>query len=124
MFDDLYCKIYVNSDKNIDEFSKDIEKIIPIKQDEFYSFEGEKFTLDVLRNKDYDKVKCNEFPNGFLFFKFNLETNCAESEVSEYIKFVSSLISSLWRLGMKVVASCDFEEVLPNQGGYNKRINY
>jgi hypothetical protein len=125
MFDNLYCKIYVNTDKNIDELSSEIEKIISIESDEFHSFESEDFTLDVLRNKEYDENKCNEFPDGFLYFNFNLEIDCNDTnKENEYIEFVSTLMKSLWGLGMRLVASCDFEEVLPNQGGFNNRINY
>ncbi len=50
------------------------------------------FTVDVLRNKEYDETKCNEFPDGFYF--------------------------SRWELGRKLLTSCDFEEVFPNQGGF------
>lgn len=125
MFNELYCKIYVNVDKNIDEITDEIEEIISIESDNFHSFEGDIFTLDVLRNKEYDEVKCDKFPDGFLFFKFCIEIDCTDrNKEKDYLEFVSKIMNSLWESGMRLVVSCDFEEVLPNKGGFNKRINY
>ena len=125
MFDDLYCKIFVDTDESINVFSEQIGVIISGKEDKFHSFEGEFYTLDIHTNKEYNKEKSDEFPDGFLYFKYNIEIDCLDTnKIETYIGFVSMILKSIWELGMKAVASCDFEKLLPNQGGYKKRINY
>ena len=125
MFDNLYCKLYIKTDKSIEQVSNEIGGILDLTWDKYNSFEGDFYTLDIIINKEYDIEKSKEFQDGFLYFNYFLDLNCKEEKYEdEYINLISDLMKKLWGGNMILVASCDFEERLPHKGGYKHRINY
>lgn len=123
--EDLYCKIFINSSMSIEELSQEIGNFCEIMPDKFLSIENDYFTIDILRNKEFSEEKTKEFPDGFLYFPYFLDIEGTENtEREEYIKLIGDLILYLWDKKCQLVASSDFEEDLPNKGGYNQPINY
>ncbi|MHA6530792.1 1,4-dihydroxy-6-naphthoate synthase [Paenibacillus sp. BAC0078] len=116
---DPYCKIFLDTD-----FDRNIV-LASIKENIGGVLEQSNITndicnFDVLRNDDFHEHRRNESSDGFLFSRYLIEIEPNEDVGTEtYITSVSLLIEGLWRVGYKAVASCDFEEMLPNKGGYN-----
>lgn len=125
MYDDLYCKLFIDTDKSLDEIQEIIENILDVKPDKFHSFIEDYFMADLIINKEGDVNLAKDFPDGFLYFPYFIDFNCDNEErEDDYIELVGKLMNELWRDEMRLVASCDFEHVLPNHGGYNQKINY
>ncbi|WP_019909796.1 hypothetical protein [Paenibacillus sp. HW567] len=116
---DPYCKIFLDTD-----FDRNIV-LASIKENIGGVLERSNITndicnLDVLRNEDFHEQRRNELSDGFLFSRYLIEIEPNEDVGTEtYITTVSLLLEGLWRVGYKAIASCDFEEMLPNKGGYN-----
>jgi len=78
------------------------------------------WNLDLVRNDDFRELRRNQSPDGFLFSRYLIEIEPNEDVGEEfYITTVSHLLNELWRGGYKAVTSCNFEDLLPNKGGYN-----
>ncbi|EAD7212370.1 1,4-dihydroxy-6-naphthoate synthase [Listeria monocytogenes] len=123
--EDLYCKIFINSSMSIGELSQEIGNFFEIVPGKFLSIESDYFTVDILKNKEFDEEKAKDFPDGFLYFPYFLDVDSTENtKRKEYIKLVGDLTLYLWDKKCQLVVSSDFEEILPNNGGYNHPINY
>lgn len=123
--EDLYCKIFINSPMLIEELTKKISDFLELKLDKFLSIESEFFTVDILKNKEFDEEKSKDFPDGFLFFPYFLNIDSTENtEREKYIQMIGDLTIYLWGEKCQLVVSSDFEDDLPNKGGYNQLINY
>lgn len=117
--EDLYCKLFINSSMSIGELAKDISEFFDLSLDKFLSIESEYFTVDILKNKEFDEEKSKDIPNGFLYFPYFLDIDSTEkTEKEKYIKMIGDLMLHLWDNKCQLVASSDFEELLPNKGGY------
>lgn len=116
---DPFCKIFLDTDFDRDTVLAYIKENIGGVLEKS-SITNDICNLDLLRNDDFHEQKRNESPDGFLFSRYLIETEANEDIGTEtYITTLSSLLEGLWRRGFKAVASCDFEELLPNKGGYN-----
>lgn len=123
--EDLYCKIFINSSMSIEELTQEIGNFFDIVPDKFLSIENDYLTVDILKNKEFDREKAQDFPDGFLYFPYFLDIDSTENtERKEYIEVVGDLTLYLWDKKCQLVVSSDFEEDLPNKGGYNQPINY
>jgi hypothetical protein len=69
--------------------------------------------LDAERNDDYDAAAAREFPSGFLRFRYRIEVDTRD--------VVERLLPLLWERGYPAVAVCDYEDELPEKGGYKSR---
>src|SRR3954464_9696066 len=68
---------------------------------------------DARRSHDRDAIRAREFPDGWLFFRHNVEV--------ERRAHVAPLLRLLWGNGIPAVAACDYEEELPEGGGSKSR---
>ena len=71
--------------------------------------------LDVQRSHDRDAARATEFPDGFLYFRHRIEVE------AEHRPLVARLLRLLWDNGIPAVAACDYEDELPERGGYKSR---
>lgn len=123
--EDFYCKIFVDSPIVIEELADEVSLMIHVEHDKFLSMEGEYFTIDIMKNKEFNKEKATEFPDGFLYFPYFIDCDVTnDKKINEYKKMIGALLLKLWDSKYRAVASCEFEHELPNNGGYNQTINY
>lgn len=127
---ELHCKLFVDTWLSIEELTHELSNRLNLKYDKFLSIESELFYMDVLRNKEFDKIESLKFPDGFLYFPYMIDIDVNDdieldnNQILEYKNIISKVMSYLWEQGAKLVASSDFESELPNSGGYGKKINY
>lgn len=115
---DLACIIY--ADTNKDELVEKLNQMLTKDSDSsvFYAHNNE---IEFLQNLDYDPVNCQQFPDGFLHFQQRIEIFADESKLvslENQVKLVSTILKILWSQGVPAVAVCDYEDKLPNNGGY------
>lgn len=117
-----YCKIFIDTDKSRDEilgFLLDFMR----GEEEKGVISNSICNLNVVKNDDYNEHQKQIYPDGFLYFRYYLEMEPEhDTRFSIYTSFVAELLEELWRRNLKAVAACDFEELLPEKGGYNRRV--
>jgi hypothetical protein len=110
---DLYCKIFVDTDIELDMLIKKIAQIVSGSKEIIRTIVSENSEIDVVRNDDFDTEKRHEVKKGFLYSKYYLDIEPNDqTERKDYILSISLLIQGLRDLGYKSVPSCDFEEEL------------
>jgi hypothetical protein len=115
----LYCKLFVDSDNSLQQLLRQIVEWSKgtLEGKTVLTTWGE---LDGEENEQFGKARRTDEQDGFLHYRyyFDIEPASATSE-RQYIKGVGELLLHLWSMDLKAAAACDFEESLPNHGGYN-----
>jgi len=110
--ENLYCKIYVDADVNIDQLFASISEIMSGSVN-FWTIITKFCEIDIKENEDFDSVKRN-LQDGFVHFPFYLDIEPRFNITrSDYINSVAKLLKGIWQLNYNAVASCDFEDELP-----------
>jgi hypothetical protein len=94
------CEVYAETERDRDELADWIERML-----------GERLYVD--RSDEHDPERAREFPDGFLFFRYVIEAGPQE--------LVARLLPLLWENGIPAVAASDYEDELPERGGYKSR---
>jgi hypothetical protein len=114
------CIIYCTGSLSINELRKKTVDFVGADKIEISFIEKGFYDLSVHINEAFDKSKQVNFPDGFLYFKFIIEVGFYRSvETNIYVDIVSKLLKWIWGMGVPAVASCDYENLLPENGGYN-----
>ncbi len=122
-YEDLYCKLFIDTDTDRESLINVLKETVNGKNED-WTIESKYTVIDVKRNVAFDMCKRNELPDGFLYFRYFLDIEPKENTMQDdYISIISNMLQSLWDLGYKAVAACDFEEDLPRKGGYNYKDN-
>ncbi len=77
--------------------------------------------IEVVENLDFDTLKRTRFPDGFLCFRQRIEIfpeGPGDGSPEKQVRLVSALLEGLWLRNVPAVAACDYEDLLPNHGGY------
>lgn len=117
---DLDCRIYVDASINKLELLRIIAELVSAPYDR-YSVATSFGIIDVLANDDYDENRRLAFPDGFLHFRYLVETYPRPDGRVESCRAVRSVLQYLWSRDMPAVATCDDEDELPERGGYKSR---
>jgi hypothetical protein len=113
-YDNLYCKIFIDTDADRDYVKRQIARILSGSID-FWTIVTEFGEFDIRKNSDFDEEKRDK-PKGFLFSRYYLDIDILEGTEQEfYISSIAKLLQGLWDLGYKAIAACDFEDKLPKR---------
>ncbi|SFT02526.1 hypothetical protein [Marininema halotolerans] len=118
IYDELYCKLFVDANIDFDQLVNIITKKTNGKKGFFGSITTNCCDMSLMTNDDYNCIKKHTKGKGsFLYFRYFLEIDPVEScAQATYIDEIGKLLQSLDSSGFRAVAACDFEEELPNQG--------
>jgi hypothetical protein len=116
----LDCKIYVDASITREELAGRVSALLSATLDRFTAVVpcGE---FDIQRNEDFDETRIAEFPDGFLYFRYLIEVYTHTPNDSDCRAFVGKILEHFWSQGVPCVAAGDYENELPNGGGYNSR---
>jgi hypothetical protein len=118
----MFCRIYI-SKEDIDrkELLKSISEVMRAKLDGAY-IEKSGYLVSVTLNDECDEIEAKRYPDGFLFFPASVEIDIQDDvSVENAAEEVSKVLTFLWMNNCSAVASCDFEDLLPEHGGYKSR---
>ncbi len=117
---DLYCKLYVDTNKERSDLLDELQSQLEGSETDLNSISSWLMNVDIYKNEDFDE-KIND---DFIFFRYIIELYPKDEAIeTEYINTVSKILKKLWNLKIRAVASCDYENRLPNSGGYqNEKI--
>lgn len=76
---------------------------------------------DIIRNEDYDPNRRRQFPGGFIYFRYYIDLYVDASASVDRAEAVTDVLEGLWDWGIPAVAACDYEDLLPHNGGYRSR---
>jgi hypothetical protein len=116
----MFCRIYLTGrDITTDRLLTDLSNLLkkPVVGNMY--IEDSVYSISVRNNDEYDKVKEKEFPGGFLNFKLFIEFDFEDAPGKNHISdIVAKVLQFLWANNYPAIASCNFEELLPEKGGY------
>lgn len=115
---DLYTKIFLDTNEGKQNVI-DCLAVIINGSVEGASVESNYLDIYVSKNEDFSDSR-RHTQDGFLFYKYYLDIEPkAGVKDNEFISSIANLLEELWKEDIKAVAACDFEDLLPQKGGYN-----
>lgn len=119
--DDLYCKIFVDSDISREDLTTRIANLLSAFTD-VRTICTPICEIDVLDNDDFDERSRKQLNDVFLYYRYHLEifpvVNTHRDIRDIYVQTISQILNYLWNSSFDAVAACDFEDELPRRGGY------
>ena len=116
---DRYCTLYVNDKLDLKRLIDSINGLIGSNIKAFDSIRSDDFAIVFTLNGGYNAILEKVFPDGFLFFKYRLEISFEDNvNISFCVEMVGKILVHLWKEGVTAIASADYEETLPEKGGY------
>lgn len=118
----LFCEIFVATDRSKDALAQLIAALLDaaVERHGFVTtISGPGYDLDVHRNKRV-LAPADSQTRDFVEWPYYLEIEAAAEQTRPaQIAVIARLLTGLWEAGLGAVAVCDFEEELPQRGGYN-----
>jgi hypothetical protein len=114
--DDLFCRIYVDGGIAADELATMLAQDLDGQRTGQTVTVGR--TLVQVRASDgYDPDRRHDQLSGFLYFPLNVEVAAlAGQDRVAHIGTTRRALQALWAHDLTAVASCDYEQALPNEG--------
>lgn len=118
----MFCRIYFNGNNVQKQFLLfQLCDLLEEKLKDNFYIENDFFSIDVSKNDEFHEQKSNEFPDGFLYFPLSIEIDIHFDDEVKASAMVDKILKFLWSNDYSAVASCDFEELLIEKGGYKSR---
>mgnify|MGYP000569799146 CR=1 FL=1 len=113
MYNNLYCKVYLNIELEIEELYSYLINLVSGKAEPIRTIKTEWGELDLRKNPDFNFKQIEKDPDDFIFWQYYLDIEPQKDiEESKYISQIAKLLNELNKNNIKAVASCDFEELL------------
>jgi hypothetical protein len=122
MDEELYCKIYVDSDLDREKLVDFVAEAIggPARG---HTVESRTAEVDVKRNEDYLESADRGNPDNFVHYRYYFDVvPGGDGDRGEFIRAIGDLLTALWSAGNRAVGAADFEEELPDRGGYQRSV--
>lgn len=116
--EELYTRLFVSSDRSHQDLLALVAEACAGKIEQGWTVVSGHYEVDVRPNDEGTEEARRAHPGDFLYFPFTAEVVTGEeaNDVVAYIRFVGLLMNKLHAHGMRVVASCDWEDDLPGGG--------
>lgn len=115
--DPLFCELYIDTDEKIEELEKAIGRASE------HAFADISVGIVVYRNDDFDASAKERYPYSSIEASQYLAEVAPQTDLSEqptqYQLGVARLIEALREPGRFVSASCDFEDLIAAETGWN-----
>ncbi len=113
--DDLWCKIYVDTDISRDELVGVVAQITGGLLDGITVSTG-LTDVHISVNDAFDETRRRQRPSGFLYFRYYMDVEAFPDQPrAAQIALVSRLLQHFWAQGWSAVAACDYEDELPKR---------
>lgn len=116
MCDNLYCKIFVDTDLFYEELFALVLKFTGGKKQAITFISTQWCDISVQKNKEYGAERYLEDPENFLYWKYYLDIEPDNVEKDVYIKKISNLLGHIKDHCNDAIAACDFEDKLIELG--------
>ena len=119
----MFCRIYIKG-KNVNEIDLliSISNVLKGKLVKNQYIEKTGYSIEIRTNDEFDFYKAQNFPDGFLFFPYSIEIDIIEDiKMEDVVNEISKILNFFWQNSFTAIASCDFENLLPEKGGYKSK---
>lgn len=110
MYDDLYCKIFIDTDIDYALLFDLIMNCVASKREAINYIITDWCDISVRRNKEYKLEQYLKDSTDFLYWKYYLDIEPINIDENQYINNVANLHRYLRVYGMRVIIACDFED--------------
>lgn len=114
MYNDLYCKVFVDTDMDYEKLFALLINFINGKKEAVNYIITEWCDISVQKNKEYNVEQYLLDSTDFLYWKYYLDIEPHNIEESQYIENIANLLSYLRRCCKNVIITCDFEDEVNN----------
>ncbi len=113
----LYTELFVNAPSDLGTLVSKVASAVSGTVD-LDTVTGMACEMDVRKSDDYSPEMLARDPSDFIYFPYTVEIEPVRSDLDleRYLAVVGSVMESLARTGMQVVAACDWENRLPGRG--------
>jgi hypothetical protein len=119
----MFCRIYISDLKEKhNSLIEELSKLFEVWKLDDSNLKVGELNLELRKSKDFDKIKLEEYPDGFIYFPFIIEIYSDDDvEIGSAPEIVGKILKYLWAERIAAIASCDFENLLPENGGYKSK---
>lgn len=114
MYDNLYCKVFIDTDMDYTSLFDLIMNYIEGKKEGIDYIITYWCDISVRKNKEYNLEQYLKDSTDFLYWRYYLDMEPVKADENLYIKNITNLLCYLKELGMGVVIACDFEDEVNN----------
>lgn len=120
MKNNLYCSVFIDSDRSEADISHLIVTRVQGTENHFSEISCSWSEISLLKNPDANSKGTSKIEDAdFLFYPYKLEIYPVENISRDtYIEHLGQLLETFWAKDMFAVAMCNFEDELPRKGGY------
>lgn len=109
MYEDLYCKVFINSKLEIEELYHVINTIVSGRKEGIRTIKTDWAEMDLRKNKEYN----DRYIDDFIYWSYYLDIVPSEQVVSSvYIFHIKNFLEKMKLSRITAVAACDFEHEL------------
>ena len=115
----LYSRFYVHYNQSSGELEALLLNILG-GQKKYSTVKIGGISISVMRNDDYDETKITDINDGFLSYRYTFEIGQDTTEPNQKIfsQVPGKMLTYFWDNNIPAVACYEFEEDLPERGGY------
>lgn len=114
MFDDLYCKVFIDTDMDYAGLFDLILNCVAGRKNAINYIITDWCDISVRRNEEYRQEQYLIDSTDFLYWRYYLDIDPLNIDEKQYIRSVAKLLRDLREHGMGVVIACDFEDEVNN----------
>lgn len=114
MYDNLYCKVFIDTDMDYNSLFDLIMNLVAGKKEAIDYIIADWCGISVRRNKEYKQEQYLINSTDFLHWRYYLDMDPLNIDENKYIRSVAKLLRGLREYGMGVVIACDFEDEVNN----------
>jgi len=112
MYQDLYCKVFIDTELTYEELFTLIINYVRGKKESVNYINTEWSLFSVQKNKEQNTTQYLLNSNDFIYWKYYLDIEPCMIEEREYIKKIRDLMEYLKKYCKGVIIACDFEDEL------------
>lgn len=115
----LYSRFYVHYNQSLGELEFLLANILGGRMN-FSTVKVGDISISVMRNDDYDEAKVTDINDGFLSYRYTFEIGQGTNEPNQktFSQVLGKMLTYFWGNNIPAVACYEFEEDLPERGGY------
>lgn len=112
MYDDLYCKVFVDTKLDYEEVFSRVMNYVDGKKESFSYIVTDWCDMFIQRNKEYTEEQYLKDTGNFIYWRYYIDIEPTVTDEVVYIEKIKDLIKYLRKYCDNVVAACDFENEL------------